>query len=144
MTNELESRSYRVFRQYVIGPRDRCDRVENLTMAGMPDVSYCINGQDGWIEFKSPTEPKKASTPLFGSNHRLSQAQMNWFLRQRNAGGHGWILVCTERRWMLIDGCLYADEINDKTVDELYAMADWKAVRPIIKESWDNLRAILS
>lgn len=115
-----EAKDYKKFREKVIQPLwDRCDRIENVMVLGMPDVNVCINGFESWIEIKSPKEPKRAKTKLFGSNHNLSIDQQNWFLRQKTAGGIGYILICTDKRWMLIDGCKYADVINTMTVGEL-------------------------
>ena len=119
-----EVKDYKKFREKVIQlPWDRCDRIENVMVLGMPDVNCCIHGNEFWIEIKSPKEPKRKTTKLFGSNHKLSQDQQNWFLRQANANGLGFVLICTNKRWMLIDGCKHADKINDLTVDELIAIS---------------------
>lgn len=114
-----EKVDYKKFRQAVCHPMDRIQRIENILVIGMPDVNFCIEGCEGWIEIKSPIEPKKDSTPLFGSNHKLSQDQKNWFLSQKNAGGKGYILICTDKRWILIDGCKYADIVNEMTTRQL-------------------------
>lgn len=135
-----EKNDYQTFLSNVRRGRDRIDRVENMTGDGMPDVNYCIEGVEGWIEFKSPKEPKRDSTPLFGSNHRVRQSQMNWHLRQRQAGGVSYILISTDRRWLLIDG-KQADEINDLTTQQLTDIAVWKASRPITDSlHWHLLR----
>lgn len=120
-----EKTDYKKFRAAVHKNGDRIERIENLLVVGMPDVNCCIAGTEFWLEIKSPKEPKRLSTPLFGSNHKLSQEQKNWFLSQKNAGGLGYILICTDQRWILIDGCLYADLINEKTVDELCELATY-------------------
>lgn len=126
-----EKIAYQKFREKAIKPLDRCDRIENVVGVGNPDVNFCIEGIEGWIEIKCPKEPKKPLTPLFGSNHKLSQAQMNWFLRQRNSGGVGWVLIVTDKnRWILIDGCKYGDEINFLSVNLLVSKAAFKAVHP--------------
>ena len=141
-----EKNDYQTFLANIRRPGDRIDRIENMTGDGIPDVNYCFDGVEGWIEFKSPIEPKRESTPLFGSNHRMRQSQMNWHLRQRQAGGISYIMICTNRRWMLIDG-KRADEINDSTVGELIDLADWTAQRPFSSvpwpSSWMRLREVL-
>jgi len=92
---------------------------------------------------KSPKEPKRSTTNLFGSNHPLSQDQMNWLLRQRNARGRAHVLIVTDARWLLIDG-KHGDVINDLTVTELIAIAEWHATKPIrSKEEWKRLRTLL-
>jgi hypothetical protein len=126
------------------GTLNRIDRVENPLVDGMFDVNYCIKGVEGWIELKAPTEPRRASTKLFASNHRLSQSQLNWCLRQRHAKGHCWILISTDIRWILIHSG-YVNGINDATVEELIEMSFWHQIKPIRgKEKWQALLMILS
>lgn len=138
-----ESNDYKTFKNNCPDPLDRLDRIENMIGVGNPDINYCIDGFEGWIELKSPTEPKRATTPLFGSNHKLSIDQRNWFLRQNNAGGRAFILIATDKRWMLIEG-RYADFINKLPVSGLLKIAIWSASKPIKeKEAWKTLRAML-
>lgn len=139
-----EKSTYQIFRsRALIQGRDRIDRIENCLVPGMPDTNLCVDGLESWVEIKSPTEPKRLTTPLFGSNHKLSQDQMNWFLRQRNAGGRGWVLIETNWRWMLISG-KHADEVNELTVVQLEKMSEWSASKPLRKEHWERLRWVLS
>ena len=138
-----EKDDYRTFKAKVFRPNDRVDRIENLVVAGQPDINYCIEGIEGWVELKSPKEPKRISTPLFGSNHKLSIDQRNWFLRQKNAEGIGFILIATDVRWILIDG-KNADIVNTATVDYLVKIARWWALKPIGPEYWLGLKAALS
>lgn len=138
-----ESVDYKSFKKNVVGPLDRVDRIENVVITGMPDVNFCSVGTECWIELKSPKEPKRNTTKLFGSNHKLSQDQMNWFLRQRNAGGKAYVLIVTDKRWLFVDG-LHADRINDMTVQELIDIALWHAVKPIRKKAeWNRLKSLL-
>lgn len=118
------------------------ERIENMAGVGTPDVYYCIDGRMGWIEMKSPKEPKRPTSKLFKfkNNHKLNQAQMNWFLSLRNAGGRAYILICTDKRWMLINGCQYANEINEMMVDELWIIAELRCMKPIHKMWWNLLR----
>lgn len=139
-----ESTDYRAFKRNVPDPIDRIDRIENMMLTGMPDTNFCGEGRECWIEFKSPKEPVRPTTRLFGSNHKLSIEQRNWMLRQRNAGGRAFVLIVTDKRWMLLDG-VHADRINEMTVPELVEVALWHAVKPIrSKEQWKLCRAILT
>lgn len=106
----------------------RIERIENVITAGTLDCNYCVTGSEGWIEIKAPTEPKRLTTPLFGSNHKLSQDQCNWILAQRKAGGRAFVWIGTNKRRMLIPG-LYADEINHMCVGELLDCSIWSALR---------------
>jgi hypothetical protein len=108
-------------------PHDRLERIENVLVPGMPDVNGCFDGREFWIETKQPREPVRASTPLFGSNHDLSQDQLNWFLRQRNAGGNGIIYVQTDKLTRLFIGAEFADIVNEATLKSLQAMAFWNS-----------------
>ena len=138
-----EITAYRVFRLNVTAVGDRIDRIENLIGLGFPDTNCCFNGIEFWMEIKAPTEPKRPTTPLFGSNHNLSQAQKNWFLRQRKAKGLAFIYVETEKRRMLVDG-KHADVLNNLTVAELVDVALWVADKPTAQEEWADLRALFA
>lgn len=138
-----ESNDYKILKKNLPQGTDRLDRIENVVLTGMPDVNFCSGGVECWIEMKSPKEPKRSTTRLFGSNHRLSQDQMNWFKRQHAAGGKGFILIATDKRWILLGGGL-ADFINDMTVDELVDNARWSTMKPVKdKFAWTSLRETL-
>lgn len=118
-----EKSAYKTFRDAC--PRNaRLDRVENIVCAGMPDVNLCIEGVELWIEFKAPKEPRRATTPLFGSNHKVLQSQINWFTRHTKAGGRGGFLISTNKRWIFVDG-KHAAELNLMTLDEILTIAIW-------------------
>ena len=138
-----EATDYKRFKDMVLDPLDRLDRIENSMVPGMPDTNLCGEETECWIEFKSPKEPMRASTKLFGSNHKLSLTQRNWFLRQRNAGGKAFVLIVTDKRWILMDG-KHADLINEMTIAELLDAALWHHRKPITdKKQWKILRSRL-
>lgn len=137
-----ETNDYKLFKKHVIIGNDRCTRIENLVGVGEPDTNYCIDGVEGWIEFKSPTEPKRPTTALLGSNHKLSQDQMNWHLSQLRAGGMSFVLLATDKRWILMDGS-QADFINKMSVSALIEQSLWWAMRPIGRSQWIRLRDML-
>jgi len=123
-----EKTGYQWMRKIFRSPH-RVDRIENLLVAGMPDVNVkVVQGIECWVEIKSPTEPKRSSTALIGgSNHPVSQDQKNWFLRQRKAGGHAMFFIVTDKRRMLVPG-IYADQLNEMTVNEILEVANWSAL----------------
>ena len=138
-----ETNDYKVLKKNLPQGRDRLDRVENVVVIGMPDINFCSENVECWIEQKSPKEPVRGTTRLFGSNHKVSQDQMNWFKRQLDAGGNAYFLIVTDKRWMLIGGEL-ADEINNMTVDELLKASLWSTPTPVKdKASWTTLRQAL-
>jgi hypothetical protein len=95
------------------------------------------------MEIKAPTEPKRSTTPLFGSNHRLSQDQRNWFLMQKRAKGRGFIYIETDKHRMLIHQ-IYADTLNDMSMSNLLINASWAAPRRTTKEQWARLRSVIT
>lgn len=124
-----EKVAYRWLRDKVFLPRDRIDRIENLVVDGMPDTTYCAEGTEGWIEIKTPTEPKRASTALFGSNHKVSQEQKNWILRQLKAQGVVYLFIMTDKRKLLVEG-KWAEQINTMTVQQIVDVAKWHRESP--------------
>lgn len=139
-----EVRDYRRLRKKLLQQDDRIDRIENLVVDGMPDINYCSLGYECWIELKSPTEPKNIKTSLFGSNHKISQCQKNWMLRQIKARGRAYFMISTDKRWMLIGGA-FADFINDMTVQNIIDNSIWCTTKPIKdKERWHQLREALT
>lgn len=137
-----ESSDYKTLKRNMPYPRDRLDRVENAVVTGMPDINFCSGDVECWIEQKSPKEPVRSTTRLFGSNHKVSQEQMNWFKRQMTAGGNAYFIIATDKRWMLIGG-EHADKINDMTVQELLDIALWSTGKPVRREQWELLRQAL-
>jgi hypothetical protein len=137
-----EKTSYSTLRKAIMQPRDRIDRIENVVGTGMPDVNLVLSGVELWIEIKSPMEPKKDNTTLFGSNHPLSQDQMNWFKRQMRAGGKAFVYIDTDKHRILINGT-WADRINTMTVQELLDEAAWWSMKPTFADQWKQLRSVL-
>ena len=141
-----ESTAWQFLRNQVARNADRFDRFENLLGAGYPDVNYCILATEGWIEVKAPKEPKRTTTPLFGSNHKLSQEQANWMLRQRQAGGLAFIFIQTDKRRMLVEGSIDM-KLNEMTVGEIinHHTCLWAAtIRGCNAETVTQLRRILA
>lgn len=144
-----EARLWQAMSKKMWMPGDRLDRIENalLSVTGQPDVNGCLAGEDVWVELKAPTEPKRPTTPLMTSNgnHPLLQSQMNWFARQKQAGGIAFILVRTDKRMMLIDGTVYGtgDHFNRYTVAQMERIALFTASVPTAQEDWRLLRNVI-
>jgi len=140
-----EKNAYKIFKKNLEIPGiDRIDRIETATLAGVPDVNLCLRGgSEMWIEIKSPTEPKRETTPLFRSNHKVSQDQKNWFDRQLSAGGKAFFLIYTDKKIILLDGKFY-DVINELTLSEILENASWHSTKPVRGiEKWKKFREIL-
>ena len=141
-----EARLWKVMSDNMFLPGvDRADRVENSVSSGQPDVNACLAGEDVWVELKAPKEPKRASTLLMTSNgnHPLLQSQINWFARQRHAGGIAFILIRTDKRMMLVDGTKHGDSFNSMTVAQMEAAAIFCAPVPTPHIEWRMLRNVI-
>lgn len=138
-----EKSAYGRLRDKVCLQHDRLDRIESSTVDGIPDVNGCFSGNEFWIEVKTPTEPKRRTTPLFGSNHKVSQSQKNWMLRQWNADGIVFLYIRTDKRILLIDG-KFADDVNEMTVEELIAISIYHNRLPFKNyNDWARLHACI-
>lgn len=70
------------------------ERVENVCVPGMPDVSAShAGGTHCWVELKAPTAPKRETTRLMGPAEGLSLAQINWHLKAASMNQRSYILV---------------------------------------------------
>lgn len=138
-----ESQSYKTLLVNCFHPRDRVNRVENVLVVGMPDVNYCVAGEEGWLEIKTPVAtPIRRTTPVMGSAHALSQEQCNWLLAQKRAGGLGYIYVDAPNRRYLIDGA-DADKVNKASEQEMMMFCVWSCPVPTPAERWTELREAL-
>ena len=136
-----EKRAYKKLKDALLlpGTERRLGRVENMCDSGWPDCNGCFDGIEFWIEIKEPTEPKRSTTPLFGSNHRLSVEQRNWIINQLHAGGLVYIYIDTGRHRMLMSGNL-ADKINILTLKQLLYLSLWHGVVPFHhKHHWEGI-----
>lgn len=116
-------------------PKDRAERIENVAGSGNPDVNYCIEGCEGWIELKAPVEPVRRTSKLFGQNHKLTQSQKNWMLEQHRSGGRCFIFVGTNRQWILLPSYPLAERLNDLSVLQVQKEALWIAQKGCVRWS---------
>ncbi|KKN27337.1 hypothetical protein LCGC14_0865620 [marine sediment metagenome] len=73
-----------------LGPKLRkyghFERIESHeTAIGTPDVNYCINGYNNYIELKHTKSEKKG--------FKLRPSQCGWFKKRVKAGGQPWLLA---------------------------------------------------
>lgn len=139
-----ESQSYATLKAKGFLPRDRVDRIENLTcVPGMPDVNCCCDGVDAWIEIKTPVKtPVRTGTPVMSSAHPLSQEQKNWLMMHAKAGGRGFVYVDAPTRRYLVRG-EEADGLNRMTTAEMMLVSDWSAPVPTPNGRWEEFRSCL-
>ena len=101
-----------------MGIGGRWERVENGVGSGMPDVSYCVEGGEGWVELKHGAMPGKDSTRVFKSQRGLDITQINWHLNQHQAGGKSFILIELDGTYFWFKGS-EAEKVNTLTLGEM-------------------------
>ena len=116
-----EKTAYQRLRKNIMRRGDRLTRIENLVGSGIPDTNGCFEGVEFWLEIKCPREPKRPSTPLFGSNHKLTTEQENFLIDQHKAGGLGWVYIETDKGLVLLISGEHAERINTMTLGDLLA-----------------------
>lgn len=111
------------------------------TEQGIPDSNFCINGNEGWIEYK------KTHTNKVG----LRAEQVGWLLRRSRAGGKTWIVVRYRHDGGIRKGepadYLYIFNGNDArvvAVEGLRAKPLARFVGGPSKWDWASIEAILS
>lgn len=57
-----------------------------LTGGGIPDSNYCVDGKEGWVEYKLTNTYPRLS-------RKLEPDQIGWHLRRARAGGRTFIAV---------------------------------------------------
>lgn len=82
--------------------RWHANRHEDTVTIGVPDISFGINGKNGWIEMKSLPDWPKTSRPL--KLHDLTIHQVKWIEKRLEFGGDCWILISVGRDFVLIPG----------------------------------------
>lgn len=126
-----ETRASRKYRKKF--PKD-CNhmRVENPACPGTPDLNYCYNGIEGWIEFKQEkTLPARDSTPVFKG--ALRPEQVLWHIKRSMAKGRSYICGYVEEtdEFFLVEG-KYAQEFNEMPLSRL------KALNLSMEALWEN------
>lgn len=79
-----------VFRDAVksVYPHVHWQRIECWTDKGVPDINFCFEGQEHWIECKWVATQKGR---MF--SHKLQPEQCAWLLARSRAGGSAWVLA---------------------------------------------------
>ena len=108
------------------------NRVENLTMKGMPDVEgFLKENTQFWIELKSSERPARPTTPI-RFKVRDREAQIEWLTKRWNLGGNAWLCLQVgsgaDRRIYVIAGAHAAEvysgvvETRLKKLDQLHQL----------------------
>ena len=127
-----EGSLWEYLREGMRGRWDAC-RHEDAVTPGVPDVSYGVNGIQGWIELKALKDwPKKEDTavPL---NH-LTKFQKLWLKRRGESGAACWILLRVNRDYLLFSWQVL-DELGEANQFRLKNIASAKYTGKI---DWDD------
>ena len=102
-----ESQLWTLVKQHI--PKDaHVQRIETgLTGKGVPDLNYCQNGKEIWIELKS----------IQGNKSQLSPFQIAWIHNRAKAGGNCYVLIRKNKEIRLF---------QPKTLEELQEL-NWNS-----------------
>ena len=102
-----ESQLWTLIKQHI--PKDaHVQRIETgLTGKGVPDLNYCQNGKEIWIELKS----------IQGNKSQLSPFQIAWIHNRAKAGGNCYVLIRKNKEIRLF---------QPKTLEELQEL-NWNS-----------------
>ena len=102
-------------------------KLENLQMAGVPDLLLAKGGRTYFVELKSCIEPKKESSQLL--KYGLNQMQLNFFLEFKRKGNFGFLLILTDKRLILLNSknCDF-DLINKASLKDILNYADFECL----------------
>jgi len=98
-------------------------RIETSTIQGVPDINYCIEGVEGWIELKV-------------SRGKLSRFQKVWIYTRLKHGGRVFILVSVPRERALK---LFKpkpstrDPLSDPPIRVLREPINWQNLKNFLK-----------
>lgn len=96
-------------------------RVESDCSPGLPDVNYCVERSEGWIELKAA---KRATGAPFRVRGGLRPAQIRWINTHTAHGGVVWIIVSVGPSVHTLPGSL-ANDFNQMTVEQWYEESHW-------------------
>lgn len=69
-------------------PRVHWQRIENSVGTGVPDINFCLDSMEHWVECKWTPSVSGARF-----SHPLNTAQCAWLLKRVHAQGSAWILA---------------------------------------------------
>ena len=89
----------KLFKERLKGRKRDVKRIENNVALGTPDVNYCIEGAEGWVELKHAREWPKRGGPL--KLRHFTPEQRLWIHLRQGAGGKAFVLLKVEDDYFL-------------------------------------------
>lgn len=116
-----------IFKRYLVtkmGTRWDVQSHEDKHTAGIPDLSFGINGRSGWIELKQ-IEKYGADDRAIIKPQKYTPLQVNWMSKRiRHAGVCCFIFVKVENDYYLFDGTFAKDIASGRTAPWYRIMAN--------------------
>jgi hypothetical protein len=119
-----EQALWQLIKPYVPGHRER---VENAAMVGGPDVNYCFNGKETWIELKVAKTENQDVLDL------LRPEQKIWHLKRVIQGGKVFVLIRYRNKLVLLRAMNGGKSVCNYTTSIVLEMP-WR---------WETFQAIL-
>lgn len=122
-----------------IGRSGHFVRLEFNPEAGIPDVDYCVRGEEGKIELKyADRRPSREGTAVFTTGG-LRDPQVVWIYQRVRHGGRVWILPQIGDRLFLVPGS-YCRMFNAMTHHQIEKAAVWSNEHRMISTlEWSTL-----
>lgn len=126
-----------------IGHRGHFTRIEFNLEAGVPDVDYCLKGEEGKIELKHAHRwPSRMTTPVFGAEG-LRDSQVIWIYHRVRHGGRVFIVSQVHNALFAVPGS-FGRTFNSMTKFQLQKASVWWVDGPMVDEAdWDDLIKVL-
>ena len=82
----------------------------HATSAGIPDLNYCIQGYEGWVELKS-------------GNFEVKASQVIWMEERISNGGHPLFLIEMDDAFFFVCGSQASNLRKNNSVDNVASLA---------------------
>lgn len=100
--------------------RWHAQRHEDKYSSGIPDVSYAVQGTDGWIELKAASRPKRGGKISTG----VSIEQSLWLtLRGREGNGKCFVLLRLDEEHFLFPWSVSRSLVEKQDYEDLCALS---------------------
>lgn len=99
------------------------ERVENSASGGgMPDLNWCWNGVEGWLELKHRSAPPvEEDTDVVIDT--VTAGQRLWWRERHAAGGRCYVMIRIANEYILLEAHWAAFNLGKTTMEGLYRHA---------------------
>ena len=98
------------------------ERIENLVAIGTPDVNFCWDGIEGWIELKFvPKWPKYKGKII--TKKLWKPEQRIWALKRIRSGGKSFLFIQIEKDYLLFNSKIAEMDLEVISIEGLFEIA---------------------